>query len=127
MLPDGYTIVAVNNTMPKSQIWNIKISARRQNTLDHSSTRNFRSTFNQAFTNRSDVHSFYVTLVELLTQKTSFSFAIDKDKNQVSTFYPQVTKDALEKDVEAMAELAMRCLRLSGKINGVRRPEGKKK
>ncbi|XP_062084238.1 wall-associated receptor kinase-like 22 [Humulus lupulus] len=80
------------------------------------------------FTDKSDVYSFGVTLVELLTGETPYSFAKDKDKNLVSTFLslrnenslsqildPQVTKDAPKKDVEAMAELAMRCLRLSGK------------
>ncbi|XP_062085227.1 wall-associated receptor kinase-like 22 [Humulus lupulus] len=80
------------------------------------------------FTDKSDVYSFGVILVELLSGKTPYSFAKDKDKNLVSNFLslrnenslsqildPQVIKDAPKKHVAAMAELAMRCLRLSGK------------
>ena len=81
------------------------------------------------FTDKSDVYSFGVMLVELLTGETPYSFAKDHDeKNLISTFTsltkenslsqildPQVPKDAPKEDVQAMAELAMRCLRLNGK------------
>ncbi|POO03012.1 LysM receptor kinase [Trema orientale] len=82
------------------------------------------------FTDKSDVYSFGVTLVELLTGETPYSFAKDhhEEKNLISTFIsltkenslsqildPQVGRNAPKQDVRTMAELATRCLRLSGK------------
>ena len=81
------------------------------------------------FTDKSDVYSFGVVLVELLTGKKPISFVRDEEeRNLVSHFIaltkedrlhqilqPQVAGEASRKDIHAIANLAMRCLRLNGK------------
>ena len=81
------------------------------------------------FTDKSDVYSFGVVLVELLTGKKPISFVRDEEeRNLVSHFIaltkedrlhqilqPQVAREASRKDIHAIANLAMRCLRLNGK------------
>ncbi|KAF3452425.1 hypothetical protein FNV43_RR02858 [Rhamnella rubrinervis] len=80
------------------------------------------------FTDKSDVYSFGVTLTELLTGQTPYSYAKDEGNNLVAFFIslakenklfqildPQVARDAKEEDIQAIAELAIRCLRLNGK------------
>ncbi|KAM4082186.1 hypothetical protein ACJW30_11G151800 [Castanea mollissima] len=81
------------------------------------------------FTEKSDVYSFGVVLVELLTGEKPISFARDEEeRNLVSHFIaltkedrlhqilqPQVAREAGREDIHAIANLAMRCLRLNGK------------
>ncbi|CAL2269723.1 unnamed protein product [Prunus armeniaca] len=80
------------------------------------------------FTDKSDTYSFGVTLVEILTGKTPFSFAKEDGENLVASFIsltrenqlvqildPQVVREAEMEHVGAIAELATRCLRLNGK------------
>nr|XP_048322785.1 wall-associated receptor kinase-like 1 [Ziziphus jujuba var. spinosa] len=80
------------------------------------------------FTDKSDVYSFGVTLIELLTGKTPYSYAKDEGNNLVASFIsltkenqhfqlldPQVARDARKEDIQAIAELAVRCLKLNGR------------
>ncbi|KAJ0078850.1 hypothetical protein Patl1_24358 [Pistacia atlantica] len=80
------------------------------------------------FTEKSDVDSFGVVLVELLTGKTPLSYARAEEKNLVTCFISlakenqlleildtRVAKEAREEDIQSIAELVMRCLRLNGK------------
>ena len=81
------------------------------------------------FTDKSDVYSFGVVLVELLTGKKPISFVRDEEeRNLVSHFIaltkedrlyqilePRVAREASREDIHAIANLAMRCLRLNGK------------
>ncbi|XP_031249810.1 wall-associated receptor kinase-like 1 isoform X2 [Pistacia vera] len=81
------------------------------------------------FTEKSDVYSFGVVLVELLTGKQPISFAIDEEeRNPIGYFIKlakenrllevldtRVAEEAEEEEIQAIAELAMRCLRLKGK------------
>ncbi|PON45465.1 LysM receptor kinase [Parasponia andersonii] len=98
-----------------------------QGTLGYMDPAYFRSS---QFTDKRDVYSYGVTLVEILTGENPFSFAADHDgKNLVATFIahtkenqlaqilePRVpAMDAEEGDIRALSELATRCLRLNGK------------
>nr|ASM47300.1 lysm-containing receptor kinase 20 [Trema orientale] len=97
-----------------------------QGTLGYMDPEYFQSS---QFTDKSDVYSFAVTLVELLTGENPFSFAEDHEgKNLISTFIsltkenqlsqildPQIARDAGDEDIPAIAELATRCLRFNGK------------
>ncbi|KAJ0014381.1 hypothetical protein Pint_20955 [Pistacia integerrima] len=78
--------------------------------------------------NKSDVYSFGVVLVELVTGKTPISFARAKERNLVADFIellkdnqlleildPRVATEAREEDIQSIAELAVRCLRLNRK------------
>ncbi|KAB1222735.1 Wall-associated receptor kinase-like 9 [Morella rubra] len=81
------------------------------------------------FTEKSDVYSFGVVLVELLTGEKPISFARDEeDRNLVAYFItlaredrlhqildPRVAREARREDIDAMAKLIMKCLRLNGK------------
>ncbi|KAM1039157.1 hypothetical protein ACFX13_034475 [Malus domestica] len=86
------------------------------------------------FTDRSDTYSFGVTLVEILTGHTPYSFAKHEGENLVASFIsltredelvqimdPQVARDADVEQIRTIAELAKRCLRL----NGAKRPSMK--
>ncbi|KAK7340332.1 hypothetical protein VNO77_21034 [Canavalia gladiata] len=81
------------------------------------------------FTDKSDVYSFGVVLVELITGRKPISF-LDEDEgqnliaqfissmkeNQLSQILDaRVLKEVKEDDILAIANLAMRCLRLNGK------------
>lgn len=80
------------------------------------------------FSDKSDVYSYGVTLVELLTGENPFHFAKDEGKNLVASFIslteenqvgkildPRVATEARKEDIQAIAELGTRCLRLNGK------------
>ncbi|CAL1379898.1 unnamed protein product [Linum trigynum] len=82
------------------------------------------------FTDKSDVYSFGVVLVELMTGQKPISFTRGEERSLVAHFIssmkenqdglsnildPVVSREAREEDVEAIAELAVRCLRLNGK------------
>ncbi|CAN6724984.1 unnamed protein product [Malus baccata var. baccata] len=86
------------------------------------------------FTDKSDTYSFGVTLVEILTGHTPYSFAKDEGENLVASFISltredelvqildlQVARDADVEQIRTIAELAKRCLRL----NGAKRPSMK--
>ncbi|XP_061360154.1 wall-associated receptor kinase-like 2 [Gastrolobium bilobum] len=82
------------------------------------------------FTDKSDVYSFGVVLVELITGRKPISFSDEdegqhlvaefislmKKENQLSEILDaRVLKEARKDDILAIANLAMRCLRLNGK------------
>ncbi|WCJ28667.1 Wall-associated kinase family protein [Euphorbia peplus] len=84
--------------------------------------------YTSQFTDKSDVYSFGVVLIELLTGEKPISFDRTEDeRNLVGHFFssieedclvrildPIVARDAKKEDVEAIAELAERCLRSKG-------------
>ncbi|KAK7394696.1 hypothetical protein VNO78_15231 [Psophocarpus tetragonolobus] len=81
------------------------------------------------FSDKSDVYSFGVVLVELITGKKPVSFLEEDDgQNLIAQFISlmkenrvyemldtRVLKQARKEDILAIANLAMRCLRLNGK------------
>ncbi|KAJ4721479.1 putative Kinase [Melia azedarach] len=80
------------------------------------------------FTDKSDVYSFGVVLVELVTSKKPICFTTEEERNLVAHFIalakekklvkildPRAAKEAKEEDIEAVAQIAMRCLRLNSK------------
>ncbi|XP_065631244.1 wall-associated receptor kinase-like 22 isoform X1 [Quercus suber] len=81
------------------------------------------------FTEKSDVYSFGVVLVELITGEKPISFARDEEeRNLVAHFIaltkenrlhqilqPQVAREASREDIDAIANLSVKCLRLNGK------------
>ncbi|KAK7340333.1 hypothetical protein VNO77_21035 [Canavalia gladiata] len=81
------------------------------------------------FTDKSDVYSFGVVLVELITGRKPISFSDeDEGQNLIAQFMSlmkedqlsqildaQVLQEARKDDIFAIANLAMRCLRLNGK------------
>ncbi|KAB1206392.1 Wall-associated receptor kinase-like 2 [Morella rubra] len=81
------------------------------------------------FTEKSDVYSFGVVLVELLTGEKPISVARDvEDRNLVAHFLSlakedrlhqildrRVAREAGREDIDAMAKLIIKCLRLNGK------------
>ncbi|XP_027351379.1 wall-associated receptor kinase-like 1 [Abrus precatorius] len=82
------------------------------------------------FTDKSDVYSFGVVLVELITGRKPISFLYDDDEGQnlIAQFISlmkesqlsqildaKVVKEARKDDILAIANLAMRCLKLNGK------------
>ncbi|KAL2330214.1 hypothetical protein Fmac_017795 [Flemingia macrophylla] len=83
------------------------------------------------FSDKSDVYSFGVVLVELITGRKPISFLHEdeyEDQNLIAQFISltkenqvaeildaTVLKEAREDDILAIANLAMRCLRLNGK------------
>nr|KYP47615.1 Wall-associated receptor kinase-like 2 [Cajanus cajan] len=81
------------------------------------------------FSDKSDVYSFGVVLVELITGKKPISFLHeDEGQNLIAQFISlmkenqvfeildaRVLKEARKDDILAIANLAMRCLRLNGK------------
>ncbi|CAI0555198.1 unnamed protein product [Linum tenue] len=83
------------------------------------------------FTEKSDVYSFGVVLVELMTGQKPISFTRGEEERSLVAHFisstkenkdglskildPVVSREAREEDVEAIAELAVRCLRLNGK------------
>uniref|UniRef100_A0A2P2JAS1 Wall-associated receptor kinase-like 22 n=1 Tax=Rhizophora mucronata TaxID=61149 RepID=A0A2P2JAS1_RHIMU len=81
------------------------------------------------FTDKSDVYSFGVVLIELLTGEKPISFArAEEERNLVAYFissteenflsqilHPRVAKEASSKDINAIANIAARCVRPNGK------------
>ncbi|KAB1226647.1 Wall-associated receptor kinase-like 2 [Morella rubra] len=81
------------------------------------------------FTEKSDVYSFGVVLVELLTGEKPISFAREEeDRNLIAHFIAsakegrlhlildtRVSKEAQREDIDAIAKLTTKCLRLNGK------------
>ena len=81
------------------------------------------------FTEKSDVYSFGVVLVELLTGEKPISFVRnEEERNLVACFIaltkenrlhqilqPQVAREASREDIDAIAYLSVKCLRLNGK------------
>ncbi|KAJ7973599.1 LysM receptor kinase [Quillaja saponaria] len=80
------------------------------------------------FTDKSDVYSFGVVLVELLTGRKPISFTKNEGLNLVAEFISltkenqliqildsRVAAEAKKDDIQAIANLAVRCLRLNGK------------
>ncbi|XP_065852977.1 wall-associated receptor kinase-like 22 [Euphorbia lathyris] len=86
--------------------------------------------YTSQFTDKSDVYSFGVVLIELLTGEKPISFDRTEDeRNLVGHFLssteedclvrildPVVAREARKEDVEAIAELATRCLKSIGKM-----------
>ncbi|KDP26860.1 hypothetical protein JCGZ_18018 [Jatropha curcas] len=81
------------------------------------------------FTDKSDVYSFGVVLIELLTGQKPISFTRTEDERGLVAHFmssikedrlsqlldPTVATEARKEDIETIAKLAMRCLRLNGK------------
>lgn len=101
------------------------LTTRVQGTLGYIDPEYFRSS---QLTEKSDVYSFGVILLELLTGKEPFSFAKDEGKNLLEYFISLekdnqvidildgvVATEAKIEDVNCVAKLAIRCLRLNGK------------
>ncbi|KAK8478249.1 hypothetical protein V6N11_037083 [Hibiscus sabdariffa] len=79
-------------------------------------------------TEKSDVYSFGVVLAELLTGQLSVSFARPEDQRNLSAYFilamqrdclfeilvPGLANDGNKEQLKAVADLAMRCLRLKG-------------
>ncbi|KAL5856710.1 hypothetical protein ACOSQ3_004168 [Xanthoceras sorbifolium] len=120
------------------------VTTRVQGTFGYCDPEYFQS--NQ-FTDKSDVYSYGVVLVELLTgQKPIFSTITEQGRSLASYFINSMEEDNLyeildaqvklgmEEEIMAMANLAMRCLNLHGKqrptmkevameVEGVRAPK----
>ena len=81
------------------------------------------------FTEKSDVYSFGVVLVELLTGEKPISFARDEEERSLvahfialtkedrlhQILHPQIAREAVREDIDAIAKLAKKCLRWNGK------------
>ncbi|CAI0555197.1 unnamed protein product [Linum tenue] len=83
------------------------------------------------FTEKSDVYSFAVVLLELMTGQKPILFTTGEEERSLIAHFissmkenqdglaeildPVVSTEARKEDVEAIAELAVRCLRLNGK------------
>ncbi|WCJ28661.1 Wall-associated kinase family protein [Euphorbia peplus] len=86
--------------------------------------------YTSQFTDKSDVYSFGVVLIELLTGEKPISFdRTEEERNLVGHFFssieedclvrildPVVARDAKKEHVEAIAEIAERCLRSKGNL-----------
>ncbi|GAY31956.1 hypothetical protein CUMW_272920, partial [Citrus unshiu] len=81
------------------------------------------------YTDKSDVYSFGVVLLELLTGKKPICLTREEEERNLVAYFislakenklfeildARVAKEAREEDIEAVAELAMGCLRLNSK------------
>ncbi|ESR41837.1 Wall-associated receptor kinase-like 1 [Citrus sinensis] len=81
------------------------------------------------YTDKSDVYSFGVVLLELLTGKKPICLTREEEERNLVAYFislakenklleildARVAKEASEEDIEAVAELAMGCLRLNSK------------
>ncbi|KAL5854344.1 hypothetical protein ACOSQ4_004146 [Xanthoceras sorbifolium] len=146
LLDDKYRAkVADFGTSKSVPVDHTHVTTRVQGTFGYFDPEYFQS--NQ-FTDKSDVYSYGVVLVELLTgQKLIFSTITEQGRSLASYFINSMEEDNLyeildaqvklgkEEEIMAMANLAMRCLNLHGKqrptmkevameLEGVRAPKG---
>ncbi|KAL5787115.1 hypothetical protein ACOSP7_004064 [Xanthoceras sorbifolium] len=145
LLDDKYRAkVADFGTSKSVPVDHTHVTTRVQGTFGYFDPEYFQS--NQ-FTDKSDVYSYGVVLVELLTgQKPIFSTITEQGRSLASYFINSMEEDNLyeildaqvklgkEEEIMAMANLAMRCLNLHGKqrptmkevameLEGVRAPK----